>query len=83
MAAYFLLCMRLTYFKEWYWDGDVQKTYSVFACSEPGAPCDAEYASTWELSRASNFYQDAQPTSHAEIDDTLRSGQRRRSTSWI
>ena len=32
MAIYFLSCLRLTYFKEWYWDADMQKTYAILTC---------------------------------------------------
>jgi hypothetical protein len=31
LACYFLLCLRLTYFKEWQWDADVKDVYSVLA----------------------------------------------------
>ncbi len=31
LACYFLLCLRLTYFKEWRWDADVKDVYSVLA----------------------------------------------------
>lgn len=31
LACYFLLCLRLTYFKEYEWDADVKDVYSVLA----------------------------------------------------
>jgi hypothetical protein len=31
LACYFLLCLRLTYFKEYQWDADVKDIYSVLA----------------------------------------------------
>ena len=31
LACYFMLCLRLTYFKEWEWDADVKDVYSVLA----------------------------------------------------
>ena len=31
LACYFLLCLRLTYFKEYQWDADVKDVYSVLA----------------------------------------------------
>jgi hypothetical protein len=31
LAFYFLLCLRLTYFKEYQWDADVKDVYSVLA----------------------------------------------------
>ena len=30
-SFYFLLCMRLNYFKEWNWDADVNRIYPVLA----------------------------------------------------
>ena len=69
MAAYFLLCLRLTYFEEWYWDADVQKAYAVLSClnrthkvttSPPLGP----------TGRRSTFTSLAQPTSMQEIDES-------------
>jgi len=68
MAAYFLLCLRLTYFKEWYWDADVQKTYSILSCLNRDHQV-THVASTWEYRGPLNFYQFAQRTSMQEIDD--------------
>jgi hypothetical protein len=31
LACYFLLCLRLTYFKEWQWDADVKDVYPILA----------------------------------------------------
>jgi hypothetical protein len=31
LACYFVLCLRLTYFKEWEWDADVKDVYAVLA----------------------------------------------------
>jgi hypothetical protein len=31
LAGYYLLCLRLTYFKEWQWDADVKDVYPVLA----------------------------------------------------
>ena len=31
LGLYFLLCLRMTYFKEWKWDSDSDKIYSVLA----------------------------------------------------
>ena len=68
MAIYFLSCLRLTYFKEWSWDADVQRTYSVLSC------LNREYqvthvASTWEYRGPLNFYRLAQRTPMREIDE--------------
>jgi hypothetical protein len=68
MAAYFLLCLRLTYFKEWYWDSDVQKTYAVLSCLNREHQV-TRVASTWSYRAALNFYQFAQPTSIRDIDE--------------
>jgi len=72
MAAYFLLCLRLTYFKEWYWDSDVQKTYAVLSCLNRTHQV-TRVASTWSYRGPLNFYQLAQPTSMQEIDDNFAS----------
>lgn len=68
MATYFLLCLRLTYFKEWFWDADVQRTYSVLSCLNRENQL-THVASTWEYRGPLNFYQRANPTSMQEIDD--------------
>jgi hypothetical protein len=68
MAAYFLLCLRLTYFKEWFWDKDVQRTYAVLSCLNREHQV-AHVASTWEYNGPLNFYRLGQRTSMEEIDD--------------
>jgi len=68
MAAYFLFCLRLTYFKEWYWDADVQKTYEILSCLNREHQV-THVASTWEYRGPLNFYQLARPTSILEIDE--------------
>jgi len=70
MAVYFLSCLRLTYFKEWYWDADVHKTYAVLSCLNQEHQV-THVASTWEYHAPLNFYQLAQPTSMQEIGDTF------------
>jgi len=70
MAVYFLLCLRLTYFKEWSWDSDVQKSYTVLSCLNREHNL-TYVASTWEYRGPLNFYQLAQPTSIREIDETF------------
>ncbi len=66
MGIYFLLCLRLTYFKEWFWDADVQRTYAVLSClnREHGV---RQVASTWSYEAALNFYRLAHSSSIAEI----------------
>ncbi len=68
MAIYFLFCLRLTYFKEWYWDADVQKTYAVLSCLNRERQV-THVASNWTYRGPLNFYQLAQPTSMQEIDE--------------
>jgi hypothetical protein len=70
MAVYFLLCLRLTYFKEWSWDSDVQKTYAVLSCLNRQHQV-THVASTWSYRGALNFYQLARPTSMQEIDENF------------
>jgi hypothetical protein len=66
MGIYFLLCLRLTYFKEWFWDADVQKTYAVLTCLNREYQV-RQVASTWSYEAPLNFYRLARPTSIAEI----------------
>ena len=68
MAVYFLFCLRLTYFKEWYWDSDVSQTYAVLSCLNRTNQV-TRVASTWSYRGPLNFYQIAQPTSMQEITD--------------
>ena len=70
MAAYFLLCLRLTYFREWFYNADVQRTYSVLSCLNQHHHL-TYVASTWEYITPLNFYQSAQPTSMEKIDQTF------------
>jgi hypothetical protein len=74
MAVYFLLCLRLTYFKEWYWDSDVQRTYAVLSCLNRTHQV-THIASTWSYHGPLNFYQHVQaaslPTPIQEIDETF------------
>ena len=69
MAVYFLLCLRLTYFKEWRWDADVQKTYSILTCLNRTQQV-KRVTSTWSYLSALRFYQLAEPTSLQEVADT-------------
>ena len=67
LAIYFLSCLRLTYFKEWYWDADVQRTYAVLSCLNREHQV-TRVASTWAYRGPLNFYRLAQPNSIQEID---------------
>jgi hypothetical protein len=68
MAVYFLLCLRLSYFKEWRWDADVQKTYTMLTCLNRTQQV-KHVSSTWSYLSALRFYQLAQPTSLQEVAD--------------
>ena len=72
MACYFLLCLRLTYFKEWYWDADVDKAYSILSCLNRTYQV-TRVTSTWAYRGPLLFYQIAKPTSIREIDEKSRS----------
>lgn len=67
MATYFLFCLRLTYFKEWQWDADVQRTYAVLSCLNRNHQV-THVATAWSYQGPLNFYQIARPTSIQEID---------------
>jgi hypothetical protein len=58
--------MRLTYFKEWRWDADVQKTYAILSCFDRTQQV-TRITSTWSYRAALDFYQLAQPSSMQEI----------------
>jgi len=68
MAVYFLFCLRLTYFKEWRWNADVQKTYSMLTCLSRTQQV-TRVSSTWSYLSALRFYQLAGPTSLQEVAD--------------
>jgi len=67
MACYFLLCLRLNYFKQWYWDSDVDKAYSILSCLNRTHQI-THVSSTWSYRGPLNFYQIAKPTSIQMID---------------
>jgi len=60
MAVYFLTCLRLTYFKEWQWDSDVQKAYAVLSCLNREQNV-TNFASTWPYHAPLNFYLHVRP----------------------
>ena len=56
LSIYFVLCLRLHYFKEWDWDADMQDIYGVLAWYNhtSGVP---DIASNWQYGSALNFYR--------------------------
>jgi hypothetical protein len=56
ISAYFLLCLRLSYFKEWEWGADVRKVYDVAAYYNH-TYCVREIPVHWYYSSALNFYR--------------------------
>jgi len=67
MAIYFLSCLRLTYFKEWYWDADMQQTYAILTCLNRENNV-TRVASSWSYSPSLRFYAMVQPAS-LQIDE--------------
>ena len=56
VGVYFLLCLRLTYFKEWRWNADVKHVYTVLSC------CNQSYGlkqipAGWLYVAPLNFYR--------------------------
>lgn len=60
VTIYFASCLRLTYFKEWEWNRDVQQAYGVIARYTAR---DRAYkvASSWHYATALNFYRRMSP----------------------
>jgi hypothetical protein len=56
MSFYFLLCLRLNYFKEWNWDADVNKVYPVLAWYNHTYGV-RDVASNWMYGSSLNFYR--------------------------
>uniref|UniRef100_Q01PI6 Glycosyltransferase RgtA/B/C/D-like domain-containing protein n=1 Tax=Solibacter usitatus (strain Ellin6076) TaxID=234267 RepID=Q01PI6_SOLUE len=56
MSIYYLLCLRLTYFKEWSWDADVNRIYPVVAWYNHTYGV-TDVASSWLYSASLNFYR--------------------------
>lgn len=55
-ALYFLGCLRLTWFKEWQWNADVQRAWWVTAWYNQTYGV-RRVASSWQYSAALNFYR--------------------------
>ncbi len=55
-SGYFLLCLRLTYFKEWKWDADARAVYSVLAYYHHAYGI-SDVGSHWMYVAPLNFYR--------------------------
>ena len=55
-ALYFLSCLRLNSFKEWNWDADVSRAYSVIARYSQMSG-EHSIASSWHYAAVLNFYR--------------------------
>jgi hypothetical protein len=56
MGSYFLLCLRLNYFKEWKWDSDTDKIYSVLAYYNHTCGL-KDIVVNWRYDAALNYYR--------------------------
>jgi hypothetical protein len=56
MSFYFVLCLRLNYFKEWDWDADVNRVYPVLAWYNHTYGV-RDVASNWRYVATLNFYR--------------------------
>src|SRR5205823_12614399 len=56
LSFYYLLCMRLHYFKEWDWDADLHEVYPVLAWYNHTYGV-TDFASNWQYGAALNFYR--------------------------
>jgi hypothetical protein len=60
LAAYFLTCLRTDYFKEWYWNSESKRLYSVLACLHRADGVE-RVAAGWHATGVLNFYRAADP----------------------
>lgn len=56
LAVYFLSCLRVSYFKEWYWNSDAATIYSILADYNHRFSI-REVGSTWKMNSVLNFYR--------------------------
>jgi hypothetical protein len=56
MSVYDLLCLRLTYFKEWSWDADLNRVYPVIAWYNHTYGV-TDVVSNWAYAASLNFYR--------------------------
>jgi hypothetical protein len=72
MSFYFVLCLRLNYFKEWDWDADVNKIYPVLAWYNHTYGV-RDVASNWLYGASLNFYRvQSGRESFGEIESPLQ-----------
>jgi hypothetical protein len=72
MSFYFVLCLRLNYFKEWDWDADVNKIYPVLAWYNHTYGV-RDVASNWQYGSSLNFYRvQSGRESFGEIESPLQ-----------
>ncbi len=55
-AGYFILCLRLTYFQEWWWDAEVDKVYWVLCYYNHNYGVE-DVPMDWMYSSALNYYR--------------------------
>lgn len=58
LGSYFLLCLRMSYFKEWRWDSDTDKLYAVLASYNHACGL-KDIAPNWRYDAALNYYRNA------------------------
>ncbi|MGH9647492.1 MAG: hypothetical protein ACRD4E_11830 [Bryobacteraceae bacterium] len=58
LGSYFLLCLRVSYFKEWKWDADTDKLYNVLASYNHACGL-KDIAANWRYDGALNYYRNA------------------------
>jgi hypothetical protein len=58
LGSYFLLCLRMNYFKEWKWDSDTDKLYKVLASYNHACGL-RDIAPDWRYDAALNYYRNA------------------------
>jgi hypothetical protein len=72
MSFYFLLCLRLNYFKEWNWNSDVNRIYPVLAWYNHTYGV-RDVASNWMYGSSLNFYRvQSGRESFGEIESPIR-----------
>ena len=57
LGSYFVLCLRMNYFKEWKWDSDTDKIYSVLASYNHACGL-KDIVVNWRYDAALNYYRD-------------------------
>jgi hypothetical protein len=72
VSFYYVLCLRLNYFKEWSWDADVNRIYPVLAWYNHAYGV-RDVASNWCYGSALNFYRvQSGRESFGEIESPLQ-----------